>query len=264
MTPLRLYWWNAVPNFGDAISPVIVGHLSGRPVRHAAPKNAELFAIGSLLNVVRRLFTADDAPETYPTIWGSGALRAIRGDKLMGKMRFAALRGPVTAALLGIETDEIGDPGLLVSEVWPAKAGRGERLGLVPHHTLLDDPELLDFMKAHPDYLLIDPRGPADEVCTAIAGCRHVFASSLHGLVVADAYGVPNTWIDPKGQSRLKYYDYAAGLGRDMRSPLSLSAVPDLTLPDPEAPLPYQAAIEAARTALHRSFPAQMRQENAA
>ena len=41
MTPLRLYWWNAVPNFGDAISPVIVGHLSGREVRHAAPKDAE-------------------------------------------------------------------------------------------------------------------------------------------------------------------------------------------------------------------------------
>lgn len=264
MTPLRLYWWNAVPNFGDAISPVIVGHLAGREVRHAAPKDAEIFAIGSLLNVVRRVFTEGTPPDTHPVIWGSGALRAIRGNRLMGKVQFALVRGPVTASLLGIETDSFGDPGLLISDVWPAGGQQREALGFVPHHSLMDDPDTQAFVRAHPELSLIDPRDPADQVCEAIAGCRHVFASSLHGLVVADAYGVSNTWVDPRGQGRLKYHDYAASLGRDMRAPLPPGAVTDHTLPDPEAPLPYQPAIDAARAALRRSFPMQLRQEHAA
>ena len=59
-TPLRLHWWKAVPNFGDAISPVVLAHVAGRPVEHAGVRKAEVWAIGSLLQVVKRNFSEPD------------------------------------------------------------------------------------------------------------------------------------------------------------------------------------------------------------
>ena len=52
--PRRVHWWKAEPNFGDAINPLIVGHVAGRPVEHMGPRRAEMFAIGSMLQVVKR------------------------------------------------------------------------------------------------------------------------------------------------------------------------------------------------------------------
>jgi pyruvyltransferase len=127
---------------------------------------------------------------------------------------------------------------------------------VVPHYTLMDDPELLAFVASDPAYLLIDPREDAADVCLQIASCAHVFASSLHGLIIADAYGVANTWIEPKGQSWLKYLDYAASVGRsDMMAPLTVEAAKS----HKSTPMKYQDGIDAARDALLNSFPARLK-----
>ena len=202
-TPLRLHWWKAQPNFGDALSPLILSHVSGRRVAHASVDEADIFGLGSLLQIVRRNF---DTPRNgaKPVIWGSGLLRPAGGRAFLKNIEIALLRGPVTAALLGVETDAFGDPGLLVNEVLPSDAPRGDKIGIVPHHSLVEDPVLQALIASDTRYQLIDPRGEAQDVCAAIAACDHVFASSLHGLIVADAYGVPNSWLAPIGQSRLK------------------------------------------------------------
>ncbi len=252
-TPLRLHWWKAQPNFGDALSPQILSHVSGRRVVHASVEEAEVFALGSLLQIVRRNF---DTPRegAKPVIWGSGLLRPPGGRGFLKNVEVALLRGPVTAALLGIETDAFGDPGLLVNEVLPSDAPRADKIGIVPHHTLADDPELLDLVASDSAYVLIDPRDPAEQVCAAIASCAHVFASSLHELITADAYGVANTWVAPEGQGRLKFHDYAASVGRSMRAPLAVSDIANA--PKPDAPLSYEDGINACRAALVDSFPA--------
>ena len=53
--PLSLHWWKAVPNFGDAISPVVLAHVSGRKVVHAGVNKAEVWGVGSLLQVVKQI-----------------------------------------------------------------------------------------------------------------------------------------------------------------------------------------------------------------
>ncbi|MEM5544569.1 polysaccharide pyruvyl transferase family protein [Sulfitobacter sp. AS92] len=252
-TPLRLHWWKAQPNFGDALSPLILSHVSGRRVVHASVDDADVFALGSLLQLVRRNF---DKPREAgkPMIWGSGLLRPPGGRGFLKNVEVALLRGPITAALLGIETDAFGDPGLLVNEVLPAEGARTDKIGIVPHHTLADDPKLLELVASDSAYVLIDPRSPAEVVCPAIASCAHVFASSLHGLITADAYGVANTWVAPEGQGRLKFHDYAASVGRAMRAPIALTEIASASKPD--AALTYQDGIDACRTALVDHFPA--------
>ncbi len=257
MPPLRLHWWKAVPNFGDAISPVVLAHMSGRDVVHAGVNRADIWAIGSLLQVVKRTFS--DPQDHKPMIWGTGLLHPVNGIAFLDNVDIALVRGPITAALLGIDAQQFGDPALLINAAWPHSKVSSGKIGIVPHHSLADDPELAAFVRRNPVYHVIDPRDPADAVCAAIAACDHVFASSLHGLIVADAYGVPNTWLDPVGQSRLKYLDYAASVGRWMPAPIALRDIADAVRPAPDAPLPYQAGIDACRRALNATFPAALR-----
>jgi len=243
-----------VPNFGDAISPLIVAHVSGRAVVHAGMAKAQMFAVGSLIQLARRAYQNGGAGR--PVIWGSGMLAAVNRDCLP-HVDIAAVRGPVSAALLKLEGIPMGDPGLLISDIIAAPA-RTDRVGIVPHHTLVDDPTLAEVLR-DPAFVLIDPRGDATGVVQQIASCAHVFASSLHGLIVADAFGVPNTWVAPTGQAWLKYHDYAASVGRSMIAPILPGDIPARAGKPDQQVAAYQDGIDAARAALAQSFPAHLR-----
>lgn len=259
MTPLRLFWWQGVANFGDALSALIVAHVAGRPVVHAGAASCEMLAIGSLLQVVRRKHRQPRSDGVRPWIWGAGVLHAIAPD-FVDNVQVALLRGPVTAAILGIKANRFGDPGLLAPLVMGDMPARADRIGLVVHHSQRDDPELAALIAAEPALELIDVGGDALDVCRRVASCAHVVASSLHGLIVADACGVASTWLDPGRQSRLKYHDYAASVGRAMIAPLALGDVPALLrgLKD-DTVLAHGDGIERAREALLETFPAALR-----
>ena len=256
---LKLHWWKARPNFGDALSALVVAHVAGRPVTHAGPGGAELFALGSLLQVVRRRHRGPRADGLRPWIWGSGLLHPVPAD-FLDNVRIALLRGPITAALLGVAADRFGDPGLLVPEVLGLSPASRDRIALVPHHSQMEDPGLRALAEREPALDLIDVRGDPAEICTRIGTARHVIAASLHGLIVADAYGVPNTWLAPGDQSRLKYHDYAAGVGRPLIAPLTPEAVPDLLrrIKDSDR-ITYEHGLAQARAALQETFPQALR-----
>jgi pyruvyltransferase len=255
-SPLRLHWWKAEPNFGDAINPLIVGHVAGRLVEHIGPHCADLFAIGSMLQVVKRTQKLPREAGEKLCVWGTGLLNPFFGHDFLDNVELALVRGPITAALLKREMKRFGDPGLLINDTLPFEGTRQDRIGIVPHYSLMEDNALLAFVASDPAYLLIDPRGDAAEVCLQIAACAQVFASSLHGLIVADAYGVPNTWITPIGQSWLKYLDYAASIGRsDMMAPRTFEEAKATK----RTPITYNDNIIAAREALYESFPARLK-----
>ena len=51
-----------------------------------------------------------------------------------------------------------------------------------------------------------------------ICQCEMTASSSLHGLIVSDAYHVPNVWIclnSETGGGEFKFKDYYAGVQRD-------------------------------------------------
>ena len=263
--PIRLYWWKGVPNFGDALSALVVAHVSGRAVRHAGPKNCEMLAIGSLIQVMRRNY-GDPAPDgRRPVIWGAGLLHPVGSIGFLENVEVALLRGPLSADLLGLRMRAFGDPGLLVGDLLGELPARDDRIALVPHHSMLADPALAALLDAEPALELIDVAGDALEVCRRIASCRHVISASLHGLIVADACGVPSTWLMPGGQQHLKYYDYAASVGRPLDIPLTLDEVPAHLrgLKDDDG-LAWAEGIARARADLLTAFPAHMRAQTPA
>lgn len=193
-------------------------------------------------------------------IWGTGLLKPVPAD-FLDRVELAALRGPVSESLLGVTAPALGDPGLLADRVVDAPA-RGDRIGLVPHYAQLADPRWRALAEAHPVLDLIDVRGDAAAVTARIASCAHVVSSSLHGLVVADAFGVPNTWLDPAGihaAAKLKFLDYAAGIERALPAPLDPDALPGMLGRLPQGDLPHGAGVARAKEALACAFPAHLR-----
>jgi hypothetical protein len=64
-------------------------------------------------------------------------------------------------------------------------------------------------------------------VIDAIASCRAILSSSLHGIIAAHAYGVPATWVKPSDRPKgdgFKFLDYWASMGRDDVKPLPFEA----------------------------------------
>lgn len=258
-SPLPLYWWRGIPNFGDALSAIVTGYAAGRQVRPAKPQHCEIFALGSILQIAQRNYRELKSTGYRPWIWGSGMMQAIDRDFLKN-VRVAMVRGPITAELLGLKTEHFGDPGLLVKEALGGDTpARHDRIGVVLHHSQIADPRFAKLFADEPALQFINVGDPVEQVCRDIASCRHVLASSLHGLIVADAYGVPNTWLDPEQHGRLKYYDYAASIGRALDLPLPVSKIPAYIARLKDKKLPYEEGIERAKATLLSQFPDDLR-----
>lgn len=104
------------------------------------------------------------------------------------------VRGPRTAARLGVDASRaIGDPAMLLPRLVSGAAPMKRREpAFVPHigSALAGDwaaPCALAGIR------LVDPRTPTEAFIQAIRAAPLVLAESLHGAVVADAFGVP--WV---------------------------------------------------------------------
>lgn len=109
----------------------------------------------------------------------------------------------------------MGDPGILARDlVGPVE--KHNRIGIVPQYVDKTHPIIQELL-GHPEYQVIDVERECLEVCQEIAGCRAVLSSSLHGLVVADSYGIPNVRLvvsDKIIGGDFKFDDYACGVER--------------------------------------------------
>ena len=207
--PLPTYWFHAQDNLGDLLSPVTLSYVSGlTPAlvsRHYAGK---MLAVGSVL---QNLQPGD-------IVWGAGAIRDVPIQPPPG-VQFLAVRGPLTRNLIQADVPEVyGDPALLLPLFFrPATRPRCE-IGLVPH--------AVDRAVMHsddPNVRVIDVTGPWQETVSSIASCEIVVSSSLHGIIVAEAYGVPAVWVragDRLTGGSFKFDDYYLSTGRDRRLPV--------------------------------------------
>jgi hypothetical protein len=260
--PIKLFWYRREPNFGDALSPLVVAHLAGRPVVWAHRGECELYAAGSLMTMIANAHAVPRPGGFRPLVWGSGMMAPV-ATQFLPNVRLALVRGPITATLLGVRFDGHGDPGLLTPEVLGPAPARQDRIGVVPHLSKRGDPALKAALAADPRLTLIDVTAPDPlEVVRQIAACGYVFSSCLHGLVVADAFGVPNTWLDPSGNhgaAALKFYDYAASVGRALPAPVDAGGIGAAIRAGLPETIGHGAGVQACQQALRESFPAELR-----
>jgi pyruvyltransferase len=202
------YHWTEVPNFGDAMAPLLIARFAGLNPVWDTVSRASIVTVGSVL-------------EHIPPLWDGFILGAgkLREDSQLhlhtGTATILGLRGPLTARQCPPGNYAIGDPGLMVSELIPAQDKLYD-LGIVPHwsdQSLAKHPE---FWGRGWDTKVISPRADPITVITEIARCRRIVTSSLHGAITADAFGIPRR-IEPEGarwvkDKTFKWRDYSASI----------------------------------------------------
>lgn len=198
------FWWDGHPNFGDALTPWLLPRYGVVPI-YREPRHARLVGVGSLLE-----FIADDYDGA---IWGTGLMTGV--ERRMPSATALAVRGPLTAERLDVADTAYGDPGLLVAR-HARRPARRAAIAAVPHGHHRGHSGLATLLQSEPGRVReIDVHREAAPTVREIASCETVLTTSLHGLITADAYGIPAVWttLEPAlTGGTFKFHDYEAAV----------------------------------------------------
>lgn len=209
-----VYYWDYDKNWGDSINRFIFESVLKKRVlssnRIFNIKEREVISgIGSVLN--SRL-------SNY-SIWGSGFLSENHGLKCPPN-KVLAVRGKLTQKKIkgqfGIDCQVLGDPGLLFKEFYNPDQKLEYPIGIIPHFKEMNEPIVHSIKKRFSSEInVIDPRKDIFEFANEVKKCEKILSSSLHGLILAESYGIPT--IRVKISNRLiggdfKFEDYYSGV----------------------------------------------------
>lgn len=211
--PLYYYQDPRFVNFGDYLSLKIVERILEGPVtvsKKRAPQGQRKFlALGSLL------FAAND----HDIVWGSGTngKKSEKTDYSFKTLDVRAVRGPLTRQFLmedyGISCPEIyGDPALLMPYLFP-EFNKSEH-PTYDYIVIVHYNDLSLFPK-DAEGKIVHATEPWDKVVAKILDSRLVISSSLHGVIVAEAFGIPARLLRvSEKEPMIKFCDYYLGTNR--------------------------------------------------
>lgn len=247
--PQALYWSTYYPcNFGEMIGPFLYQRITGREAWFSLPsdysRSSVYVTVGSILGASRR----------NAIVWGSGVLRT--DQEFTRPWRTHAVRGPFSWRAYrrqGYRCPEVfGDPAILLPMVYkPEAPPKRYDIGLVPHFRDLRCARARLTQDLAERVAIVDVRQPIEDVVEKIRMCKRIASSSLHGLVVAHAYGVPAQWVNLGHVSGdgVKYQDYFHSVGIADARPVPLADESGafgvvLARAVEEAPLPSMSQLQ--------------------
>ncbi|MCH1497307.1 MAG: polysaccharide pyruvyl transferase family protein [Rubripirellula sp.] len=209
-TGIPIHWHVGTPNFGDDLNPTLFQQIFGQSVRLERKRDLErVFGMGSILHKADRSCHVMGSGLLDPSFAVEDTVRSV-----------VSVRGELSANSLSVTPHYLGDPAIFLPRFFQIAAPKKHRYGFVPHHC-----ETRRVRSVIPrDWLLIDPSWPPIKVLHAIVSCEQVVCRSLHGLICADAYGVPSAWLEPLDEmmgGRFKYLDYYTTMN-EAKQPISI------------------------------------------
>jgi len=198
-------------NWGDIIAPSLVQHFSGSSkIEATSHKEAfKLVSVGSVMSAVR----------SGDLVWGTGIIQDRACLPLLGKPHFFAVRGPLTRTKLvelGHRVPEVyGDPALLYPMLYRPNIQAVHEWGIIPHYIDRELPIVQQLVAE--GVQLIDICAGERAFVDQLHSVKRVVSSSLHGLIAADAYGIPNARICLSNRivgGDFKFHDYALSVDR--------------------------------------------------
>jgi succinoglycan biosynthesis protein ExoV len=221
---MRLYYYkDSRGNFGDDLNPRLWSRLVGDLLDEDG--RTLLLGIGTILN-------GKIPSSPGKVVFGSG-IGYGAPPRLDGHWRVYCVRGPRTAAALGLPADAaVTDPAVLVRR-WMPPLLPGDRRGvvLVPHHESIERARArgLDLSCAceQAGVTLVDPAGGLEMVLESLRHSELVLAEAMHAAILADAFRVP--WVPLRIFDHIltaKWLDWTESLGVPYQ-PANISAPHD-------------------------------------
>lgn len=206
-------YWSYSDNFGEWITALIFKQM-GVCASYSPVEDAKVASTGSIL---------EHLPHDYAgIILGSGFISET-SRVAFDHAQVLAIRGYLTAERISsIKGQKIvmGDPGLLAGCIGISEPkGRKYKVGVIPHysdyHLRFEGALKVLEIQNRGDVLIIDVQQSPVTVIRQIMRCETVLSSSLHGLIVADALGIPTRWIEFSTLvgGHFKFHDYYSSLG---------------------------------------------------
>ena len=214
---IHAVWFIGTTNWGDEINPVLIEGFSGRKVRYDTDRGLDKYlVVGSMLEF------ADE----HTVVWGAGFLK--EGQNVLGKPKaIYAVRGPLSWKRLyecGIEAPEVyGDPALLLPRLYNPDIAKTYEVGLIAHYADKNHPWIEQY-RHDPKVRIIDIQGDTYRLVQEIKSCKLIISSSLHGIICADAYGIPALWMklsDNVIGKGFKFFDYFSSIRREVSAPIT-------------------------------------------
>lgn len=230
---LRLYYYKC-ENIGDILNEMLIEKLYGIQVKEDLHIKAEMISIGSILDrllsngKVGQLLKLQKYADTDNPIhvWGTGFMHLYEDEQeFVRPMKIHALRGELTRQQVSqIAKKEchcvLGDPGLLASLLLKKRPEKKFDVGIIPHYVDEKNPVFEQMKKCYKKQgmtaLIIDVKEEPMKVLRQIAKCKVILSTSLHGLIIADSFGIPNKWCEASDKilgDGYKYRDYYSAFG---------------------------------------------------
>ena len=225
-----LIWYNdGRNNWGDYVAPVLYKLISGKEsvykVYNDMTAGKRYITVGSLMEHVVN-------PNTI--VWGTGFMWGNSNIPQKPKDVYA-VRGKLSAKRLieqGIKCPEIyGDPSMLFPRYYNPQKTKKYKLGIIPHYVDSDNEWIKNI--DDPDVKIIDICGDTCGFVDELKECENIASSSLHGIIMADAYNIPSVWIRMSnliGGGDFKYMDYFSSVNRRDTTPLLIDKNTDIKM----------------------------------
>lgn len=246
---IKTYYAN-LQNMGDLLNELLIRNVFNQDLIRHKPATSELSCIGSGMDCFmssNRVYPSwysaalkiRSSVVTYENnVWCTGFIfKETKDTPFIRKMKFSSVRGELTKVrvekLIGKKLSiPTGDGGILSPYLFDKPIRKKYKVGVIAHFHEQEHPAFKRVLDAHEYSVYIDLREDPLTVVRKIAECEIVISSSLHGLIVADSFGIPSQWIEVtdvlKGDG-FKFYDYYSAFG----------VVPDpIQMADAASPVP--------------------------
>lgn len=218
---LNVYWWAGRKNFGDLIGPYLISRILARPVTNIyGTEKCGIFSVGSIIAHIKQ-------PGTV--VWGSGLIKRptakqINTLKNSIPKEVLAVRGYKTYSTLRKKAGwnvpkNLGDPALILPSYYEPNtlSGTARKIGFVPHYKHKPFARWTD-KKLN----IVGVERDVEDVVDDIASLSCCVSTSLHGIIVAHAYGIPWTWLRIEDSTlvgdQFKFEDFFTVLDRENTS----------------------------------------------
>lgn len=218
--PVRFF--SSKKNVGDALNFYLIHKISNRSVFEVKMGGVRhILGIGSIIHL----------GSGKSLVWGAGLIEEgiVLDQKTLASMKFFAVRGKKTRELIARKIGRslsctLGDPAVLMPIYYMPNVKKRYALGIVPHYVDKESrgfKRLLELTSAK----VIDVELPVEAFIDELSECEVIISSSLHGLILADSYNIPNVWVQFSNNligGDFKFLDYYTTTSEKQRQPVEL------------------------------------------